>query len=176
MAKNARRASREEIWVSLFDFPLGEVHEMMTLASDAPGSLFGEFQRFTMPTATSKKLAVATLFSVVLCFVLQFLVSPQSQFVLFATLGGSCSRRVSCNVGTAGGVRSAVGLDCDSLCGDCSLVRCTSSLVRASEVKPHTGVFRIARHLVCMFPTSFKHRKQSEKSVRRFVGGHACFS
>ena len=41
MAKIARRTSREEIsGFSLFGSSLGEVHEVMTLASDAPGSLF----------------------------------------------------------------------------------------------------------------------------------------
>ena len=30
---------------SLFDSSLGEVHEVMTLASDAPGSLFGELEK-----------------------------------------------------------------------------------------------------------------------------------
>ena len=94
------------------DSSLGEVHEVVILASDAPGSLFGELEkitrdsghhsylahellqsflslhfclahkRFTTLTATSKGLATASLFSGAPRFVLRFLVPPQSQFVL----------------------------------------------------------------------------------------------
>ena len=48
VAKNARWPSRKEIRVCLFlNTSLGEVHEVMTLASDAPGSLFGQLEKIT---------------------------------------------------------------------------------------------------------------------------------
>ena len=105
-------------------------------------------------------------------FVVHFLASPQSQFVLFTTLGGSCSQPFV-------GVQPCASLQprrhstdgrsrlaCDSVCPECCLVRRTSSLVRASEVKPHTGTHfglrRQRQHLGCMFPTNLKHRQSSK--------------
>ena len=60
-------------------------------------------------------------------------------------------------------------LACDSLCKEYSLVRCTSSLVRASEFKPHPGIcfglHRQRRHPGCTFPTNLKHRYSPTHSV-----------
>ena len=84
----------------LFDFLPDEVHEVMTLASDAPGSLFGELEKITrdsehhsylahelllfygvtvasfLAPCLDQGLATVSLFSVVLRFVVHFLVRP----------------------------------------------------------------------------------------------------
>ena len=124
-----------------------------------------------MLTATSRMLAAASLFSVVLRFVVHFLVSPPSQFVFSTLLVVHAPNRLQCrNRWEVGGQPCAsrqprrhrtdgwTRLACDSPCTECSLVRCTSSLVRASEVKPHTSMYfgwhRQRRNPVCMFPTN----------------------
>ena len=42
---------------SLFDSALGEFHEVMTLASDAPGSIFGELEKITRDSGQNSYLA-----------------------------------------------------------------------------------------------------------------------
>ena len=86
MAKIARRASREEITIFLFfDASLGEVHEVMTLASDAPGSLFGELEKITQDSGHHSYLVHE-----VLLFFLEASVSLLSLHLALLTKSSRC--------------------------------------------------------------------------------------
>ena len=130
-------------------------------------------QRFTMLTTASKGLATARRFSVVPRFVVHSPVRP------FTTLCGSCSQPFTCNVGTEGSGRSAVGListregiqltdGLDLLATHCvkNILWCGAppvSCARQSQTA-HTyfGWHWQRRHPRCMFPPNLKHRKSPE--------------
>ena len=156
VAENARRASREEIRAFLLlNSSLGEVHEVMALLTKGsrcwqlpPGT------GFCKPVfgGTDVRCSFSGISSI-----------PVRLCGDRWEVGGQpCASWQPPRHSTDGWTRLA----CDSLCEQYSLVRCTSSFVRASELKPHTGMYfglyRQRRHSGCMFPTNLKHRQSSK--------------